>query len=355
AVAPATAGALYFHAGQAPLGRAVLFVGPFVWAALALTVAALVQAARRVRFRFRGHVAAALVLGAGVALYVHARGILTSPARMWQRALEIEPSNESAIRASAAALRAARRWDEVVVLGEKCIAVQPAACLCQVLRAEGEVRARRLPAGLEHARTSADLCGTSAAAHQVYAEALALSEQPERALSEADRGVELLAVADADKERSASALRYARALALWSLKRTDEAREEAARAADGGDRDARLAAAYFAIVSQDLQAADHWLAVMLADDPADGDALYNTAFVADQRNDYNRAREGYLATLRASPDYALARYKLAELTLRFGVKDEALHHADKFMADYPGDPRGPELKARIARQAPAGR
>lgn len=76
----------------------------------------------------------------------------------------------------------------------------------------------------------------------------------------------------------------------------------------------------------------------------------------DEKGDYNRARAGYLAALRADPRHADARHDLALLCWRQGVEEEARHHAETFRRAFPDDPRGPKLTALMAPPAglPAG-
>ncbi|WP_420894956.1 tetratricopeptide repeat protein [Sorangium cellulosum] len=71
--------------------------------------------------------------------------------------------------------------------------------------------------------------------------------------------------------------------------------------------------------------------------------LYNLALIDDKRGDYNGAREGYLAALKADPRNADARYNLALLTFRAGIVEESRHHARKFLEAFPEDPRSGQL------------
>jgi len=139
---------------------------------------------------------------------------------------------------------------------------------------------------------------------------------------------------------------YRSALELETAGRLPEARAEVELALAGGaGRDARLLAAKLAILRNDLDGA----AVLLAPLADRGDALvlYNLGLIAQRRGDYNPARNQYLAALKADPSYAPARYNLALLTWEAGIKDEARHHASKFLELSPGDPRGAGLRARV--------
>jgi Tfp pilus assembly protein PilF len=83
--------------------------------------------------------------------------------------------------------------------------------------------------------------------------------------------------------------------------------------------------------------------------PGDAEAAYLGAREADNANDYNNAREGYLQALRIDPRLGDARARLVELTARNGVLDEARHHLNKLEEIFgPSEPRVIVLKARLA-------
>jgi tetratricopeptide (TPR) repeat protein len=126
-----------------------------------------------------------------------------------------------------------------------------------------------------------------------------------------------------------------------------EARAEVEQAlAAGAGRDARLLAAKLAILRSDLDTAADLL-TPLAADGADALVHYNIGLVAQQRNQYNKARSAYLAALKAEPTYAPARFNLAVLAWDAGVHEEAQHHARKFLELSPDDPRAAELRTRV--------
>jgi tetratricopeptide (TPR) repeat protein len=140
---------------------------------------------------------------------------------------------------------------------------------------------------------------------------------------------------------------YVQALELESAGRLVEARAEVDLAlAAGAGRDARLLAAKLAILRNDLDGASNLLAP-LGNDQADALVQYNIGLVAQRRNEYNRARTAYLAAVKADPNYAPARFNLAILTWDNGVREEAQHHARKFLELSPGDPRAAELSAKV--------
>ena len=102
----------------------------------------------------------------------------------------------------------------------------------------------------------------------------------------------------------------------------------------------------------DLDTAAEALRPVVAADPADADAQYDLALIAERKGDYNRARQGYLAALLADPRYANARINLVFLTLKHGSVDEARHHAERYAATFPGDPTGASLAQVVAAAAP---
>lgn len=124
-------------------------------------------------------------------------------------------------------------------------------------------------------------------------------------------------------------------------------RAEAALAAGGG-RDAGVQVAELAIRLDRLDRAAEVLQPLVDADRDDAIAQYDLALVHHRRSDYNGARAGYLAALRADPRLADARYNLALLCWEQGVHEEARHHAERFTAAFPDDPRGAELARTMA-------
>ncbi len=140
------------------------------------------------------------------------------------------------------------------------------------------------------------------------------------------------------------------ALQLEREGRLDEARRVAQQAIDAGmGRDALLLAAKLALLEKDADAAVRPLETILRESPDDADALYNLGLAWQQHSapNYNKARNNYLAALRAEPRYAAARYNLVILCLEHGVMAEAQHHFDKFVEEWPKDPRLPALRTRM--------
>jgi tetratricopeptide (TPR) repeat protein len=173
----------------------------------------------------------------------------------------------------------------------------------------------------------------AAEAFAVFGDAEAGEQEARAALEKADTGQ----------------LHYALAAALSRLGRRAEALEEAKRAVQlGAGRDASILLGQLAITAVQLDVAAAALKPVVAADPDDADALYDLALIAHMRNDYNGARQGYLAALRANPRLANARYNLVDLTLSRGAVDEARHHLQRFVEAFPGDPRAAVLAQRVA-------
>ncbi len=336
AVGSALAGAAFHSGNDAPLARGVPTVGLFVWSALAMTAVAAVRrwlgdAQRKPRV-----VAAIVVLGLGAMLYVDASPLLASPESMWWDALRHDPTHDRAIAALSQPLLRARKYDDAKKVASRCITLAPQNCACQEVQAEAHLGSRALPDAIAAARIATQRCPTRASTRVVLAEALAMNGQTAAAAEEAQLGIEL----GGDRAR----LEYARALAFERSGQYDDARVAVLRAiAAGAGRDAKLLASVLSILDGDLEGAAAWLTPLLVENPSDIDAQYNLALVADRQNDYNKARQGYLAVLRLDPKNMGARYNLALLTWRNEVAEEARHHARKFMDAYPDDPRNAHL------------
>jgi tetratricopeptide (TPR) repeat protein len=187
---------------------------------------------------------------------------------------------------------------------------------------------------------------------------LACDSQPSQPAVKAAPVVEPAPTPGADAVKASETERhYNSALELEAAGRLVEARAEVELALAGGaGRDAQLLAAKLAILRDDLDVAANLLEP-LAVDGRDALVLYNLGLIAQRRGAYNPARSRYLAALKADPNYAPARYNLALLTADAGIKDEAQHHALKFIELSPGDPRAAELRVRVGLDAlppPAG-
>lgn len=148
---------------------------------------------------------------------------------------------------------------------------------------------------------------------------------------------------------------YLKALELEAAGRYVEAKIEVDQAlTHGAGRDAHILAAKLAVLRDDLPAASDLLA-KYAGDTNDALVQYNLGLIAQRRNEYNKARNAYLAAAKADPTLSAARFNLAILTWDAGVHEEARHHARKFLEMAPADPRGADLRAKVQLDAgPAG-
>jgi tetratricopeptide (TPR) repeat protein len=189
---------------------------------------------------------------------------------------------------------------------------------------------------------------------------LACDSQPSQPAAKTDPVAQSAQPAPADEAIKAKQEAERHTLAAVELEaagRLVEARAEVELAlAAGAGRDAKLLAAKLAILRDDLDVAAKLLEPLAADG-SDALVLYNLGLIAQRRGTYNTARTRYLAALKADPTYAPARYNLALLTWEAGIKEEARHHASKFIEMSPGDPRIAELRTRLeldVQPAPAG-
>jgi tetratricopeptide (TPR) repeat protein len=156
-------------------------------------------------------------------------------------------------------------------------------------------------------------------------------------------------------EAAVAVARLERSMALERQGDLEAARIEAEAAVSmGGGRDASLQVAKLAILGQRYDDAAKVLEPLVRADPNDAAAQYDLALVRHHQGDYNRARNGYLATLRIDPRHADARYNLAVLCSAHGFVDEARHHVAKLRAALPDDPRVPELERRVGGTGAAG-
>jgi tetratricopeptide (TPR) repeat protein len=337
AIASAFAGELYTARAGAPLGAAIAPVAALTWIALATVAAALGGRYLGSSFKHKRTGAAVVVLALGLLQLSDAGPTLASADAMWWRALRLDPAHERAADAIVTPLVRAKKLDEARKAASRCAREQPASCTCRALAVEVAVAERNASAAVEAGKKALDRCPASPRVVADLAVALALAGDGPTAEARAREGLE--AAGDGDAR-----LHYALALALHARGQLREALDETQRAIDlGYGRDAELLAGALAIVFGDEAAAKGWLEPLAKDAAPDGDALYNLALLADKRGDYNAAREGYIAALKADRSLANARYNLVHLTHRHGVAAESQHHARTFVESYPSDPRGPDL------------
>ena len=367
AVAAAFTATLIFRGHRGPLERGVLITALPVWAALAASASVAAGHFLGSSFKNRRMGALVLVLAIGALQYASAAAYIAAPDRMWKDALRRDPANEEALQAVNRPLLRSYRYDDARKLADRCLAVQPEACACLEQRAqialrrvsdrclanapevcacldgknEAMRREKALEDALADAQAAATHCPDRPLSRIVLAEVIALHGDNATAEKEATEAIAL----GGHEARS----HYVLALALQGQARYDEANEHLERAvAAGAGRDAKVLAGAIALLKEDLDGAEKWLAPLGGAGSQDAVATYNLALIADRRNNYNAARQGYLATLRIDPCYSSARYNLAHLTWKAGIKEEAIHHARKFAETAsPGDPMVDQLSAMM--------
>jgi tetratricopeptide (TPR) repeat protein len=340
AVLASIACAAVFRGERAPLGRGVLFVAVPLWGGLAVIAGAVAQRRLDESFRLRRVTAAVLVAATGVALLAASARWLFTPEQMWWTALAKDGGNEAAVEALTRPAARAHEQAALLRVLDRCLEVVPDACACRARRADADIHDHAIDLAVTDARAAAERCPGSVAVRATLAAALAFHGDGEQAEQQARLGLQA-----SDDPR----LHYALALAYDREGRHDDALPEARLAVDrGAGRDAGVLLAFLLINAGELDAATKVLAPLVAADPADAEAQYDLALVADKQNRFNSARQGYLAALRADGKLADARYNITLLTLRHGIIDEARHHARQFREVFPNDPRNEALGRMVA-------
>lgn len=339
-VAAGIAGAVYFSGPRAPLARGAAVVALVVWPTIAAIAATLAGAYLGSSFKHKRTAATALVLAGG--LFVHGDGAknMGDTAFLWKTALDRDPANEAAFVQVTRTLVTQGKLDEASKRAAACLRAEPAACACLVTKATIAQKKAEIDKALTLAADAAKACPNVTAARALHAEALAAAGKLDDATAEAD---EALTMTD-DPARAHAA----KAMVLLAQGKTEEAQAEAAKAQEsGGGREAKLLLVQMAIDANDLEKAEALAKALVSEGPQDADAVYYAALVADRRNKYNDARNGYLAALKIDPTYRSARYSLALLTFKRGVLDESKNHAKKFAEMAPNDPRTAPLMQMI--------
>ncbi|APR83584.1 Peptidyl-prolyl cis-trans isomerase [Minicystis rosea] len=338
AVIAALVSAALFRGSSGPLGRGLLWVAVPLWAGLA--VIAGVVAERRFAPSFPRKALVASVMGLGVVLLATQVGWLFAPDQMWWQALRKDGGNSVAAEAIIKRRLRTRSFPAAVEILDRCLVASPGSCACLARRASVGVLMGAAEQALKDGREAVAACPNDPSA--VTALIAALSFHGDSVEAEA-------AARDAIGKHDDPRYHYALAIAYDRQGRRPEALDEAKKAVDGGaGRDAMLLLGALAIQAGDLETAQKALAPLVAVDPDDAEAQYDLALIADRRDDYNKARQGYLAALHAAPTMIDARYNVALLALRHQVVDEAKHHAQRFSQAAPADPRNARLAALIA-------
>lgn len=334
------------NARGAPLLAGYYFAAPIVWIALATLSATLAGQYLGVSFKNKRAGAAVVTLAAGLFILRDAGSYVGSPKEQWREALRREATHERALQALADELVSSAEGAAVLA---RCVERQPDSCSCRALRAERQLLSEDAPSDDMDGRRNLVLVETQAASCESHplreraekAEALALALL--RRVDEAD------ALARPWFERHPNDPRLLYTFALIEAARAKpDALVLARKAAErGAGRGAELLVTQLLISSNALDEAQVALDAYVKAYPKDADGLYNRALVADRRNDYNKAREGYLSALRQRPTMADARHNLVMLTLKYGATEEARHHARKFADMSPADPRKLDVLARV--------
>ncbi len=320
------------YAGEgAPLARGVPAMALPVWGALAALASAAGDRWLGSNWKHRQMAPVVIVLCLGALQIGGAAKLLGSTEKMWWSALRRDADHPRALEALAAPARRAHKDDELQKIAGRCLELHPGHCGCLELKARALLSAHADATAA--ARAAADKC-PKGEAPALVAEALAAAGD--------GMGAEAAARKALGEGAPEPRLRYALAVALERQGRYPEAAEEAKKAVDlGAGRDAQLLAGGLLILQGDAAQAEAMLQPLARGD--DADARYNLALIADKRGDYNKAREGYLAALKADPRHANARYNLAVLTFRRGIVEESRHHVKKLAEAWPKDPRLPDL------------
>ncbi len=347
ALVPITA---FVCAGErGPLARGAWVAAPLVWATIATALGGPLAARVARGADARGARRAAIGLfGLGAALgaasLALAAPMLGSRDALWTRALAMNPGDEHAARA--VALRARERGEQgpALQIFASCRAARPSSCIC----AEGFAEDATDLGKYEGARAALDAtitCTATARRLALTAEALVGTRAFDEGLRQAD-----LALAQSPDEARAV---YARGWATYLKGNPGAARADAKRAVElGRGVPARMLYAMLLISAGELDAAATELHAVLAAQPSSAQATYDLALIAQKKNQYRDAREGYLRALKLDPQMADARYNLVVLTRDLGATLEAQHHVDEFVAAYPNDPRILALRMLVATPPP---
>lgn len=369
AAAIALIAAAHYQGENGPLASGVFWPALPLWAGLATLASSAAERWLAGSFKNRRSMAVVLVLGAGSFQYMHGAAFLSSPEKMWKETLRKDAANEAALRAIVQPLLRKYRYDDAKKLAERCLAVQADACGCLEMRAQialrrlsdrcfgappdicacvdpqsaAAIRAQSLDTALADAQAALNACPDRAMSHAVMAEVLVLRGDIETAQTHASQAVE--------HNGRLGYARYVHALSLQGKGDYEQAIAELLVAKKlTGSRDVKILLGALYMLSDKLDEADAILKPLAAEGSNDAIAGYNLALIADRRGKYNEARNGYLTTLRIDPCYQSARYNLVHLTWKAGIKEEAEHHARKFVElAGPADPMVSKLSTLIGK------
>ncbi len=330
-----------YSAASAPLLRGYYFVAPLFWISLALTAASFGGRYLGSTIRGRKALSAVVVLVAGIVTFKLSYEYVASPDQMWKRVASLDPGNEEAIIRSQPDPRTAAHVSELVPALDACVRRNASSCACLSRRAFVRERLADLTGAL------ADVRAGEAAKCDVDAGPIRLREVAVSALSHSAEisAAEISARVEGAADRATNPIFLYGDAVVANLRGDFDAALPLVKSAVelGQDRDAQLLYAFLLINRGQDDLARPVLESVLERFPTDPNALYDRALINDHAGDYNKARQGYLAALKADPRQKNARYNLAMLTLRQGIGAEAKHHAELFVRDYPDDLRGSTL------------
>jgi tetratricopeptide (TPR) repeat protein len=333
----AVVASLVFDGDRGPLARGTWLVAPLAWASIALfTREAFLPRARRL----------AVIAVAAVAMLSLAIGAarLGSRDALWKQAFAADPSNESAALAVADSLRGRGDLDSAYDTESGCVRARPDSCRC-----EEAADADAIDLGkYVYARASlerASSCPRTPRQVGMMAEALIGTN----AIREGIRQAEIALSSNPTEPHAA----YARAWGTMLKGYPADAKgfaEQAVALQRGLPAHLLLGLIEYQLADFDKAAVQFQAA--LNDDPNSVQANYDTALLAQRRNNYHDAREGYLKTIRLDPTFADAQYNLILLTFNAGVLAEAQHRFEEMATQCPTDRRLASLRAMLARASP---
>lgn len=352
--AAAVVAAHVWSGDSAPLARGVWLVAAPLWVGLAAAAVALSGEHLGSSFKNKRTIAALAVVLGGGAMFTKAQPMLGTHDAMWREVLRRDPGNERAVDAVAWPAWERGKLDDVRRIADRCLGRAPSACSCLVLRADALVRGKaaataqpRRSEALQSARAVAETCGERALAHAVLAELLAEAGDAAGAEREAAAGLSIppgpLPAGD-----HRGRLHRARAAALVSMGRLDEALGEArSAAARGAPRDGRLLEARIVEQKGDPRAALASLERLASDYPDDAEVRAAAASALERAGELAKARDAWRVVLRLEPRDADALHALALVLYRLGSVEEAKREAKRFGEIFPDDERRKTLAAAV--------
>jgi Flp pilus assembly protein TadD len=316
-----------------------------VWSAIGAALAGPLASRFSTTRARRARVAFALTaIAIGAASLARAAPRIASRSSLWREALTLNPGDVSAALRVSEERRGThdRRGALEVLLA--CSRVNSSACGCA-----------------EAAASDAIDLGRFADARAALEASTACARTPHRIALEAETAIGGGSVAEGRRQadvacaldpNDAHAL-YARGWATMLAGEAQQARPDAERAVQlGRGEPANLLLGLLLFGAGDLAGAEAQFRAALTSAPDDPRATYDLALVADRRQQFHDAREGYLRALRLDPTMADARVNLAVLTYSRGAVDEAQHHVEELLKIAPNDARIPSLFQMLSKPPP---